>query len=135
MLELPTRALVLEFNCCRLAAGAKPVVHCKAKHNHKEAQKAKSDDADGLEKEILLAEGAKVMLTRNLRTSKGLVNGAQGIVKKNQGSNPRSHLPAVVFVKLESYSGPETQGWTGLDPTWVPIVPSMHTGKTNLARL
>ena len=51
-------------------------MHCKAKHNHKEAQKAKSDDADGLENEVLLAEGAKVMLTCNLWTSKGLVNGA-----------------------------------------------------------
>jgi len=47
------------------------VLHCKAKHNHKEAKSAKDDDADGLEKEILLAEGAKVMLTRNLWTSNG----------------------------------------------------------------
>jgi hypothetical protein len=60
---LPTRAAVLEFNCRRLAASAKPIVRCKAKHNHKEAQKAKSEDADGLEKEILLAEDAKIMLT------------------------------------------------------------------------
>src|SRR6266487_3231879 len=38
----------------------------------------------------------------------GLVNGSQGIVKKiwfNFGTNPRSHLPAVVFVKFDGYSG------------------------------
>jgi hypothetical protein len=38
----------------------------------------------------------------------GLVNGAQGLIKKvwfNQGSNPQSHLPAVVFVKFNQWSG------------------------------
>ena len=42
----------------------------------------------------------------------GLVNGSQGVVKKiwfNHGSNPCSHLPAVVFVEFEGYSGPHTQ--------------------------
>jgi hypothetical protein len=50
---LPTWASVLGFNCWRLVGSAK------------------SDDADGLEKEVLLAEGAKVMLTHNLWNSKG----------------------------------------------------------------
>jgi predicted sulfurtransferase len=37
----------------------------------KRQKKEKSDDAEGLEKEILIAEGVK-----------GLVSGAQGVVKK-----------------------------------------------------
>jgi hypothetical protein len=64
---------VLEFNCHHLSNTGQPVICCKAKHNHSEAKKASDDDADGLVKEVLLAEGAKVMLTRNLWTSKGNV--------------------------------------------------------------
>ena len=77
---LPTCASVLEFNCCELVASAKPILCCHAKHNYKEA--SKSDDAEGLDKELLLAEGANVILNCNLWTSKGMVNGAQGVVKK-----------------------------------------------------
>jgi ATP-dependent DNA helicase PIF1 len=82
-----------------------------------------------LEKEILLAEGAKVMLTCNLWISKWLVNGAQGVVKKiwfDQGSNVRSHLPAIVFVQFNGYSGPETPAWEGISLSWVPIVPGVE---------
>jgi ATP-dependent DNA helicase PIF1 len=134
---LPTRASVLEFNCRKLVASAKPILRCCAKHNHKEASKVKSDDAEGLEKELLLAEGAKVMLNRNLWTSKGLVNGAQGVVKKiwfDQGSNARSHLPAVVFIKFDGYSGPETPAWEGIDPSWVPIVPATARWETKAGK-
>ena len=123
---LPTCASVLEFNCCKLVASAKPILHCHAKHNHKEASKVKSDDAEGLEKELLLAEGANVMLNYNLWTSKGL--GAQGVVKKiwfDQGSNAHSHLLAVIFIKFDGYSGPETPAWEGIDQSWVPIVPAI----------
>ena len=50
------------------------------------------------------------MLNCNLSTSKGMVNGAQGVVKKiwfDQGSNAHRHLPAVIFIKFDGYSGPE----------------------------
>ena len=43
-------------------ASATSILWCHAKHNHKEASKVKSDDAKGLEQELLLAEGENVML-------------------------------------------------------------------------
>jgi hypothetical protein len=67
-----------------------------------------AEDAEGLEPEIFLAEGAHVMITHNLWTSNGLVNGTQGVVKKLwylQGSNPKKDLPAVVFVQCPEYTG------------------------------
>ena len=69
---LPTCALVHETNIKLLSELGKPVVRCKAKHNCPAARKASEEDADGLETEILLAEGAKVMVTRNLWTAKGV---------------------------------------------------------------
>ena len=74
LLLLPTRASVDECNIRQLAALAKPVVKCKAKHNCPAAKKASDEDADGLQTEVLLAEGAKIMITRNLWTAKGMYN-------------------------------------------------------------
>ena len=49
-----------------------PVLRCKARHSGgKHAKQATDDQADGLEAEILLAVGAKVMLTRNICTDRG----------------------------------------------------------------
>jgi hypothetical protein len=134
---LPTQISVLEFNCWRLVASAKPVLQYCAKHNCTETKSAKSNDADGLQKEVLLAEGGKVMLTCNLWTSKGLVSGAQGVVNKiwfDQGSNSHSHLPAVVFVEFDRYFGPETPAWEGISPSWVPIVPAVARWETEAGK-
>ncbi|KAJ6620451.1 hypothetical protein B0H10DRAFT_1946006 [Mycena sp. CBHHK59/15] len=107
-----------------------------APHNGPEAKKVSEEDAEGLQKEVLLAEGARVMITRNVWTSKGLVNGAQGTVKKiwfTPGSNPQINLPSVVFVECnkDSYSGPDVPEWEGINPSWVPIVPP-GTGIQNI---
>ncbi|CAB4431125.1 unnamed protein product [Rhizophagus irregularis] len=53
-----------------------PVAKIQAIHSGgNEAKNAKSDTAHGLEVNILLARGARVMLTANLQTESGLVNG------------------------------------------------------------
>ena len=69
---LPTQEAVKTVNMGRLSSLGKPVVKCVAKHNSPEAKKASEEDAEGLPKEIFLAEGARVMMTRNVWTSKGL---------------------------------------------------------------
>ena len=69
---LPTKNSVADYNKLHLAKTAQPILRCMAKHNCSSAKKASVDDADGLEPMVLLAEGAKVMITRNLWTSKGM---------------------------------------------------------------
>ncbi|KAJ7330926.1 hypothetical protein DFH08DRAFT_815015 [Mycena albidolilacea] len=47
----------------------KPVVRCLAKHNSPEAKKGSDEDAEGMQKEILLVERAKIMIPCNVWTS------------------------------------------------------------------
>ena len=105
---LPTKEMVTEYNMHWLASLGSPVVCCHAKHNSPLARKASEEDVEGLEKIVLLAEGAQVMITRNIWTSKGLVNGAKGTVRKiwyNPSSIPSKDLSAVVFVEVPDYTG------------------------------
>jgi len=68
----PTRASVEGHNHHYLEATHAPVLRCKARHHGgRHAKQGTEDQADGLEAELLLAIGARVMLTRNVWTGQG----------------------------------------------------------------
>ena len=68
----PTRADVENHNHHYLESMHTPVLCCKARHNGgRHAKQATEDQADGLEAELLIAVGARVMITRNIWTDRG----------------------------------------------------------------
>ena len=74
-----THNLEHEFNRHKLQGLRKPVYRVCATHTGgKAARDADEQDAGGLAKTLLLAEGARVMLRTNLWTTAGLTNGASG---------------------------------------------------------
>ena len=79
----PTNALVDEINYNQLGASNKPVLIVPAMHTGPGAAKQSEDDAEGLQSKLLLMEGAKVMLTRNLWTAPGLTNRTMGVIRTN----------------------------------------------------
>ena len=69
----PTRANVEDHNHHYLESAHIPVLRCKARHSGgRHAKQATEDQADSLEAELLLAIGARVMLTRNIWTDRGI---------------------------------------------------------------
>jgi hypothetical protein len=67
-----TRKSALEFNYKRLRELGQPVLRLKARHEGGSAAKRKpAKDADGLEPELVLSRGARVMVTANVWTKRG----------------------------------------------------------------
>ena len=109
---------VAEYNVAKLRNTGKPIATIRAVHTGPNASKTSPENASGLEPGICLARGARVMLTSNLWTDAGLVNGAMGTVQAicYQSGGPPS-LPVAVMVKFDKYWGPTLHDGS------VPIVP------------
>jgi hypothetical protein len=117
----PTRKAVLHHNLNELRKSTNQIAVINADHpgRDKVSKQATSDDAGGLEAQIALCVGAKVMLTTNLWIECNLVNGSVGFVEAIVYDTEKTppQLPLAVFVKFVNYTGPVLSGGV------VPILP------------
>ena len=119
------------YNNKKLKELRTPVARIKAEHSPKtkgrKLEKIESEEFMGLESELILRVGSRVMYKINTCTKAGLANSSMGTVVAicyKTGVPPA--LPDFIVVDFDDYSGPrwcENQN-DGIDRRkWVPVVP------------
>ena len=123
---------VAQYNYQRLVELRQSIAEIFAIHSSAEGKNISAQEMLGLQPKLLLAKGARVMLTMNLWPSVGLCNGSTGSVVDiifEPNTHPPS-LPVAVIVKFDSFSGPSL---TNDMPSCVPIPPITATVQTGNA--
>ncbi len=123
----PSNNQVNDHNLSTLQSKEQPVCVCVAINSDEKAAKASKKLAGGLDNVVHLCVGASVMLTQNLWTDKGLVNGSVGTVVDFIADASGDHKVDVVVVDIPKYRGPPLCGDEQERRTWIPILRSAST--------
>jgi ATP-dependent exoDNAse (exonuclease V) alpha subunit len=105
----PTKAQVVKYNHDHMLGPSSAAVLVEAIHEGVGAEKVESSTAGNLVKQLPLCVGCRVMLTRNLWTNVGLVDGARGTVHDiswKAGTDVLRDPPKVIMVVFDDYDGP-----------------------------
>ena len=109
------------YNHRRLRDCKQPILKIKSTHTGRGAEGANDDEADGLEPQLCICLGARVMLTDNIWVENGLVNGTMGTVRDavwNEGQDATKDMPMAIMVEVDDYDGPKFPG-----TNYIPIFP------------
>lgn len=105
----PTNQQVINYNLEHLVNLERPYIQVKATNQGPQADKVASSEAGNLHNRFPICLGARVMLTENVWTPVGLVNGANGTIYNfawQAGANWREDPPHVILVQFDKYDGP-----------------------------
>ena len=120
-----TNAELAAYNYECLVELNQPIAEIHARHSNELTKRISAEEMLNLQPKLLIAKGARVMLTKNLWPSVGLCNGSTGIVVDiiYETDHQPPLLPIAVVVKFDKYSGPSMTNM----PCCVPIPPITAT--------
>jgi hypothetical protein len=114
----------MQYNHDKLRELNSPICRLSAENYPAVARNLNEENFYGLTNTVNISINSKVTLTSNLWISKGLVNGANGIIRDiiyPETENYRNQLPTALLIEFDYYIGPRF--FSNDDPrhNWIPI--------------
>ena len=130
----PTRGAVSTYNFAALQKCGHPVLRIQAKHQPSAAKNSSEEDAQGLFPELLLSKDCRLMITCNLLTAFGLVNGTLGTLHDmvwRLEDDPLTSLPCVLWFIPDNYAENGPCERTPEGQPMIPIIPVRREWEVN----